>query len=330
MKRRTVAIVGFAAVILALAALPFGVSNYMIRVATIGFMYVALASSWNIVGGFTGYPSFAVAAFFGAGAYTAAVLRVTTAMPLPLAWTFAAIASAIFATAVGAAILRLRGHYFAVASLVLAPVLQEIVNGATSITGGGMGLNIPFTGSISVDLQGRIYYVSMLIAALLTIGVAALIRLSKLGWAMRCIEQNEDAAIVLGVNTFPVKLVAFAASAATAGLVGAIYATWIGYIDPTDVFDDMLSVKPIVMAFIGGIGTIMGPVAGGIIFLLLEEFVWRNVLDFHSGILGILIVLLLVFVPGGLGGIRLFMTNLRCYRPFNRTALPAKVPATSS
>ena len=233
---------------------------------------------------------------------------------------------------VGPAILRLRGHYFAVASLVLAAVLREITNAATALTGGGMGLNLPTAGVVNVDVQTRVYYVSMLLAAALTVALAALIWRSRFGWAMRCIEQNEDAAIVLGVNTLATKILGFAVSAATAGLVGAIYATWIGYIDPTDAFDDLLSVKPIIMAFIGGVGTILGPIAGAIIFLVLEEFVWRNVLNFHAGILGIIIVALLVFMPGGLGSVGRGVEKLRIYWRAGRSsqisdAAPPAVPS---
>jgi branched-chain amino acid transport system permease protein len=274
-------------------------------------MYIALASSWNIIGGFTGYPSFATAAFFGVGAYASGILRARGVVPLPLGWLSGAAAAALFALMVGPAILRLRGHYFAVASLVLAAVLREITNAATGLTGGGMGLNLPTTGNVNVDAQTRLYYVSMLVAALITVGLAILIWRSRWGWAMRCVEQNEDAAIVLGVNTLATKILAFAVSAATAGLVGAIYATWIGYIDPSDAFDDLLSIKPIVMAFIGGVGTIFGPVAGAVVFLVLEEFVWRNVLNFHAGILGIIIVALLIFMPGGLRGVALRFEKLR-------------------
>ena len=318
MKRPPVMMIGFGLLALAILALPFAATNYLLRLTTIGFMYVALASSWNIVGGFTGYPSFATAAFFGIGAYASGISRSSGAFPLPLSWLLGAAAATVFSLMVGPAILRLRGHYFAVASLVLAAVLREITNAATGLTGGGMGLNLPTTGTINVDAQARLYYASMLAAALIAVGVATLIWRSRWGWAMRCVEQNEDAAIVLGVNTLATKIVAFAASAGTAGLVGAIYATWIGYIDPTDTFDDLLSVKPIVMAFIGGVGTIFGPVAGAIVFLVLEEFVWRNVLNFHAGILGIIIVALLIFMPGGLRnvarGIERFFTTGRTGR----------------
>lgn len=313
MKPPPIAIVSLVVLALVILILPFTATNYVLRLTTIAFMYIALASSWNIVGGFTGYPSFATAAFFGIGAYASGILRATGWLPLPVAWFAGAVAAMAFSLVVGPAILRLRGHYFAVASLVLAAVLREITNAATALTGGGMGLNLPASGVVNVDVQTRLYYVSMLIAAALTVGLAALIWNSRLGWAMRCIEQNEDAAIVLGVNALATKILGFAASAATAGLVGAIYATWIGYIDPTDAFDDLLSIKPIVMAFIGGVGTILGPVAGAIILLVLEEFVWRNVLNFHAGILGIIIVALLIFMPQGLGSIARGVTKLRAY-----------------
>jgi branched-chain amino acid transport system permease protein len=324
-----VPIVGVGLLALVVVVLPFTATNYLLRLTTIGFMYIALSSSWNIIGGFTGYPSFATAAFFGIGAYASGILRAGSALPLPLAWFCGAAAATVFALVVGAAILRLRGHYFAVASLVLAAVLREITNAATGLTGGGMGLNLPTSGSVNVDAQTRFYYISMLAAALITVGLATLMWRSRWGWAMRCVEQNEDAASVLGVNTLATKILSFAASAGTAGLVGAIYATWIGYIDPTDVFDDLLSIKPIVMAFIGGVGTIFGPVAGAIIFLVLEEFVWRNVLNFHAGILGIIIVALLVFMPGGLRSIPIGIEKLRSYGRASRIgrAEPPVVPS---
>jgi branched-chain amino acid transport system permease protein len=321
MKTPLLTVIGLV-LLVAIAALPFVATNYLLRLTTIGFMYVALASSWNIIGGFTGYPSFASAAFFGIGAYASGILRASGAAPLPLAWLSGAAAATLFSLMVGPAILRLRGHYFAVASLVLAAVLREITNAATGLTGGGMGLNLPTAGSVNVDAQTRLYYASMLVAALITIGLATLIWRSRWGWAMRCVEQNEDAALVLGVNTLATKILAFAASAATAGLVGAIYATWIGYIDPTDAFDDLLSIKPIVMAFIGGVGTIIGPVAGAVVFLVLEEFVWRNVLNFHAGILGIIIVALLIFMPGGLRGLGQRIDKFRLSGRINKVVPP--------
>ncbi len=285
-----------------LALIPLCVSNYGLRLATTGLMYIAVASSWNIIGGFTGYPSFATAAFFGVGAYVSGVLRSHADVPLPLAWIAGALASALFAVLIGIAILRLRGHYFAVASLVLAPVLREIVNGA-DFTGGGMGINLPGSTHFGVQATSQFYYAVMLVCALSTVVLATVIVRTRLGWAMRCIQQNEDAALVIGIDTLMVKVAAFAASALTAGLAGAVYATWIGYIDPADVFDDALSVTPIVIVFLGGIGSISGPIVGAVAFLVLEEALWRNFLNFHAGFLGLVIVALLLFLPGGLTGL---------------------------
>ncbi len=317
---------GLAILFIMLAVLPLVAgNNYILRLATTGFMYVALASSWNIVGGFIGYPSFATAAFMGLGAYGAAVLSTRIGAPLPLAWFGGSLTAGLFALIVGPAILRLRGHYFAVASFVLASVLREIVNGATSLTGGGMGINLPASAAMSVDAQTRLYYVCMLTAGIVAVGLSLLIIRSRLGWAMRCIEQNEDAATVLGVNTLATKISGFAASGFIAGLAGGIYATWIGYIDPTDVFDDLLSVKPIVMAFLGGVGTVFGPAIGAVVFLCLEEFVWRNVLNFHAGILGILIVVLLVFIPARRAGLQGALSTFR--RNLSRARERARYPA---
>src|SRR4051794_9688477 len=119
--RRAAILAGVVALVLALAVLPLVGSNYLIRLATIGFMYVILASSWNLIGGLTGYPSFATAAFFGLGAYGSGVMRAHAS--LPVSWLAGILVASLFALLIGPAILRLRGHYFAVASLVLAPVL---------------------------------------------------------------------------------------------------------------------------------------------------------------------------------------------------------------
>ena len=117
--------------------------NYFIRLATIMMLYCVLALSWNFIGGLTGYPSFATAAFFGLGAYAGGVAQ-GQGIPMYIAWIIGAALAALFATGLGLAILRLRGHYFAIASLVVADVLREIVNSTTNLTGGGMGLNLPY------------------------------------------------------------------------------------------------------------------------------------------------------------------------------------------
>lgn len=301
MNRRLLA--GLALVALACAALLGFADNYVLRLATTVGLYSALALSWNLIGGYAGYPSFSTAAFFGLGAYTAGVLQ-NAGLPFALAWPAAAVASGLFAALLGSAILHLRGHYFAIASLVVADVLREVTNAWTNVTGGGMGLNLPLLSLGGVDGQARFYFSAMLLVAVLAAIATAWVDRSKLGVALRCIEQNEDAAQVIGVDTRAAKVSAFTLSGIIAGATGAVYASWVTYIDPTDVYDVLLSVKPILMSLIGGVGTVTGPIIGALAFLALEELLWRNILEFHAGLLGLLVVALILFLPNGLRALR--------------------------
>jgi branched-chain amino acid transport system permease protein len=284
-----------------IAALPVLGDNYLLRLGTMFAMYAVMALSWNIIGGYTGYPSFSTAAFFGLGAYSGAILQ-GAGVPMPLAWAAACLVAALFAAALGAAILHLKGHYFAIASLVVAEVLLEITNSWTSLTGGGMGLNLPIL-RVSVEAQARLFFWSMLSLATLALVMNWLVSVSKLGFALRCIKQNEDASSMVGVNTTLYKVTAFVLSALFVGGAGAIYASWVFYIEPPDVFDVLISVKPIVIALLGGAGTVFGPAIGAAVFIVMEEVVWRNFLSVHAAILGLLIVALIFFLPNGLLGL---------------------------
>lgn len=279
------------------AALPLVGDNYLLRLATILAMYVVMAQSWNFIGGLAGYPSFATAAFFGLGAYTSAVLQ-ARGVPMVAGWGAAGLAALVFAGLIGGAILHLRGHYFAIASLVVAEVLREIVNTAPDLTGGGMGLNLPLM-RLSVAGQATLFLYAMLALAAATMATAILVQRSKLGFGLRCIQQNEDAANILGVNAYAYKTAAFCLSAVFVGMAGAIYASWVNYIEPPDVFDVLISVKPLVMVLLGGLGTVFGPAIGALILLVLEEVVWRNLLTVHAAALGVVIVVLVLFLPNG-------------------------------
>ena len=286
------------AVAIALASLPFAGNNYLLRIATTVCMYAVMAQSWNFIGGLAGYPSFATAAFFGLGAYTSAIMQNYSA-PLMLAWGCAGLATLVFAAFLGGAILHLRGHYFAIASLIVAEMLREIVNTMPGFTGGGKGLNLPIL-PISVAAQAQFFFYAMLALALVCTAAAIVIHRSKLGFGLRCIQQNEDAASILGVNTYAYKTAAFSLSAVFVGITGAIYASWVNYIEPPDVFDVLLAVKPMVMVLLGGLGTIFGPALGAVILLTFEELVWRNFLTIHAAALGLIIVVLVLFLPNGI------------------------------
>lgn len=289
-----------AVVLFALVALlPLSGEAYWMRLGTTMLMYGVLAMSWNFIGGMAGYPSFAVAAFFGLGAYTGAVAQ-KFGVPMGFAWVGAGLLALAFAALLGLALLRLRGHYFAIASLVVAEVLRELVNSMTELTGGGMGLNLPIPAMASVDVQARFFFYAMLLLAAATFAAMLLTANSKLGFGLRCIQQNESAADMLGVDTTFYKVSAFMLSGVFVGVAGAVYASWVYYIEPPDVFDVLYSVKAIVMVLLGGAGSMFGPLIGAAAFLSLEELVWRNYLEVHTGVLGLMIVLLVLFLPKGL------------------------------
>jgi branched-chain amino acid transport system permease protein len=285
------------------ASLPLFGGAYALRLGTIACMYAILALSWNVVGGFAGYPSFATAAFFGFGAYTTGVL-LGKGLPLWLCVVIAAGAALLIAALLGAALLRLRGHYFAIASLSLVEVLRELVNNATDLTGGGMGLNIPLVSGSGVLAEAMFFFYAMWILLLLSAVMVMAVAGSKLGFGLACIRQNETASSMVGLNTTLYKSIAFGLSACFVSAAGGVYAAWVHYIDPSDVFDILYSVKPIVMALIGGLGSPLGVACGAFLYLGLEEVVWRNYIQIHTGVLGLLIVLLLLFLPHGLISLR--------------------------
>jgi len=285
------------------ASLPLFGGAYALRIGTIACMYAILALSWNIVGGFAGYPSFATAAFFGFGAYATAIL-LDKGVPLSVAVIGSLVICFLLAAALGIVLLRLRGHYFAIASLSLVEVFRELVNNATDLTGGGMGLNIPLASGSGILADATFFFYAMWGLLLITAVAVMIVSGSKLGFGLNCIRQNETASNMVGLNSTLYKSVAFGLSACFVGAAGGIYAAWVHYIDPSDVFDILYSVKPIVMALMGGLGSPLGVVCGAFVYLGLEEVVWRNYIQIHSGVLGLLIIVLLLFLPHGLISLR--------------------------
>ena len=284
--------------LLVLAAIPMLFGNYEIRIAISIAMFSALALSWNFIGGFTGYPSFATAAFFGLGCYVGALAQ-RHGLPLVLAWALASALVTLFAALLGAIVLRLKGHYFAIGSIAIVEVVRLVVSSWSSLTGGGDGLNVPLLSGPPDVVSATVLYVML---AIMTAAFATTIFVdrSRLGFGLRCIQQNEEAADMVGVDTTRYKIAAFGLSALFCGLVGAVYASWVGYIDPTDSFSILMTVKVPVMVLLGGAGTLLGPVVGAGAFILLEEVFWANFLQWNRAILGVIIVFLIFFLPGGL------------------------------
>jgi branched-chain amino acid transport system permease protein len=288
----------FAVWLILLASTPLWASNYIVRLAITIAMFTALTLSWNFIGGLAGYPSFSTAAFFGLGCYAGALAQ-RAGMPMVLAWAIATMFVGAFAVALGAIILRLRGHYFAIGSIGVVEVVRLVISSWGSLTGGGDGLNLPLL-SGGPNAVARIFLLVMILIMLAAFLATVVVDRSRLGFGLRCIQQNEDAANMVGVDTTRYKIIAYTLSALFCGTVGAAYASWTGYIDPTESFSILMSIKIPVMCLLGGPGTVLGPVIGTAAFTLLEEVFWANFLDYNRAILGAVIVILIFFLPGGL------------------------------
>ena len=275
-------------------------SGYMLRVLSSALMLTSLALSQNVLLGYTGYPAFGGIAFFGVGSYAAGVLSKSLGMPFYLSIPLGGIVSTLIALAVAPVFMRLRSHYFAIATLALQLALAEMVANL-EFTGGSYGINLPIYRGVLED------YVFYLLFLFLTAGLFFLnvyIDRSVFGYALKAIREDELAAETLGVNTLIFKSVSFMLMALTTGLAGGVYAYWITYIDPPSVFDPLLSVKTFVALLLGGVGSTVGPVLGAFFLELVSEVVWSRLLELHGVVLGTLIVLVVLLLPRGIVGVR--------------------------
>lgn len=257
-------------------------------------MYASMALGWNIIGGYTGYVSFGNVVFFGLGAYVSAVLSAHNVDNVFLAIPLAAVVAAVFATVVGYPILRLKGHYFAIATLAISlAVGEEIAN--LDALGGGSGLTLHQSSTFFSQ-----YYYAMWTVCALSIAATWWIARSKLGYAFVAIRENEDAAAALGVDATRYKVIAWAFSGMMAAAAGAVFAFGNGFIDPPTVFGVDYNIFPIVMVLLGGVSTVAGPVVGAFILTALNEVLWNRFPELHTLFFGVAIVIIVLFLPRGL------------------------------
>jgi branched-chain amino acid transport system permease protein len=265
------------------------------------FMFVVLAQGWNLIGGFAGYPSFGNAAFFGLGGYTTAILMAKSGVGFWPALVAAAAVGVAFAVLMGIPTLRLRGHYFAIATLGVAEGMREVVINLDGLTGGNSGITVPAVGAQAVtSYPGNtgFYYYFLALAMAATAIVWAVAR-SRFGYGLRAIAQDEEAAAAAGINTTRLKVAAFALCGLLTAMAGAIYAFQQVTIYPARMFDIDITVLAVVMAVIGGTGTVFGPVIGAVVLQFLSEWLRTNYTDVHTFIFGAIIVLAVVFLPMG-------------------------------
>lgn len=285
--------IGLAIALAVLASLPWWGSDVMVQFGINALLLAVLAQGWNIIGGYTGYASFGNSVFYGLGSYGVAIAMVQWHLPFGVGLAFGVLLAVVFALLLGVPVLRLRGHYFAIATLALAGVMAAIVSNVP-LAGQNIGLVLP---PLNDD---RLFYGLALGLMLIATAVVWWLTRSRFGFGLIAIRENEDGAAVMGVNTTLYKVLAFALSGVLSSLAGGIHAYWITFLDPESAFDIGLNVKMIIMAVFGGAGTVLGPVIGAFTLSAISEWLSSEVTSIATLFFGVVIIAAVVLMPHGL------------------------------
>jgi branched-chain amino acid transport system permease protein len=277
------------------AALPLALDDFYVSLALSCLVAIALATSWAMFCGVTGYISLGTSAFFGLGAYVCAWSL--TALPWPLVILGGAAVAGVFAGLTGMAILHLRGTYFAVLTFGMSELVRHAITYGEKQYAGTVGRVLTITPS------NRTVYYTVLAIAVSAVIVALLVRASRFGLALSGIGADEQRAQTLGVPTRWVKVAGFALSAAFAGATGAAMAVRWTYIDPTAVFNPFIGLQTVLIAIVGGATTLGGPLLAAVAFSLLAEFLRLQFPYVYLVILGLLLIVAVLYLPQGLAGL---------------------------
>jgi branched-chain amino acid transport system permease protein len=289
-----------------LALLPFALeSQFLVNAAMLTAISAALGQAWNITGGFGGLTSFGHAAFFGFGAYAAAILQTRYGLNPWLGLPAGALAGGLVGALVGWASFRagLRGSYFALATLAVAEAFRILAN-SVDYTRGGLGILV----SLRVEPQNfqfadrRVFYALALALLALSVAVAVWITRSRFGARLIAVRENEEAARALGVDALRTKVAALAISGAITALGGVLYTQTYLYIDPIIAFGAERSVEMLLVAMIGGAGTVAGPILGAVALHLVADTARTFVPlpGFAPMLYGVALLLIIAFLPGGI------------------------------
>ena len=313
MNRLLIALPLLAAV---LAVVPWVASDTIVQYGINALLVATLAQGWNIIGGFSGYPSFGNSVFYGLGTYGTAIAMAQLHWSFGSGLALGAGLGVACALLFGIPILRLRGPYFAIATLGLAAVMSAIT-ATIGIAGKNIGLILPlFRGD-------ALFYELSLILLVAATGTVAWISRSRFGAGLVAIREDEDAAQVMGINTTMYKVAALVFAAFFSALAGGIHAYWITFIDPASAFDPSLNVRMVIMTLFGGPGTVLGPVVGAFVLSAVSEVLASKATSVASLFYGFVIVAAVVLMPKGILDLmegfrtsrwRYFTDNVRRYR----------------
>jgi branched-chain amino acid transport system permease protein len=277
----------------ALAPVPFVAGAYFTTFIFLLLIWFVLAQSWDWVGGEMGYVNLGHFAFYGIGAYGFAIALVA-GWPLVIAFAVAVAVTTLIAVAVAFPLFRLRGDYFAFATLALLPLAELLAFNLVRITNGADGIVLP----PHYVLQPAFELALVLAAA--TVAATVVLKRHWFGFTLRCIRNDEQAAETIGIRTGPAKIANLALSAAFAGAAGAVHAWQLSYIDPPTVFGLHVALVPVAMALLGGSGLLWGPLVGVVLLSVAQQWLLVNIAMLQATIYGVVILLIGRFLPGGL------------------------------
>ena len=304
MRGRVFYIGVFAAVVAGLAATRLGVNEYYFFAGYVVLQFVVIATAWNILGGYAGYVNFGSAGFFAIGVYCSIALIKAVDLPLPLLIMAGAIAAGIVGLATGYLTLRLRGVYFAIATLALAIVLETLVAN-WGYVGGAAGTVVMRPREVMFfDSYVEFLFVVMLVLAAGAIVIARTIEHSRLGRGLRAIRDEELAAECMGVPTLKLKLVATIISGALMGAAGAPFSYYVTYVDPASAFNLSFAVNAVAMPMIGGTATWVGPLVGALLLGSIQQVATVTISsELNLLIVGLMLIIFVVLAPEGLVGL---------------------------
>lgn len=307
--------ISFIALLFILVLLPLSRPPvYFISFLFMVYLYIILAESWNLIGGFTGYLSFGHVAFFGIGAYTSAMLFQKVGLSPFIGAIPAGIMAALVAWVIGYPCLRLRGPYFAVVTLCFAFIMDLIVKNWTFL-GGSEGIHLKLV-QMEIQLSRSIFYEIFFGLALVTVLLVRQVQRSKFGVGLASIREDEDVAQTLCIHTSNLKLKAFILSAFFPGVAGGIYAYYMSYIHPDVVFDINISILIVLMALFGGGGSWVGPLIGAGLLSIVNELLSTFIKPEIARIIyGSMFMAVIIFMPNGI--VVFFRKRLHSPSPLN-------------
>jgi len=295
-RRALVAAAGFGLCLL----VPLFQGNYHVTVLFHVALFAALGLAWNLVGGYAGQLSLGHAAFFGIGAYALPLFHDKLGIPIPIALVLLIVTAVAAAAVIGRVAFRLRGPYFALATIAFAEVLRLSAKNLDNLTGGDVGLQVP--GLFGPTAPIRWFYVSAVLLTAAAFTATALIVRSRFGYQLQAVREDEDTARACGIDAARVKLHAFMISAAFTALGGALYMSQIASVVPDSAFEIDLSERPAIAAMLGGAGTLTGPIVGAILLETAKELFKNWFHEAYQLIYGVLLVLVVLFLPEGIVG----------------------------